>query len=114
MGRLLGYPTANLDCPAPMNIDRGVYAARVRYGAGAYEAVLVVGAIPDMTPLSVEVHMFDFNGDLYGEELSVEVLERLSDVEQLSSDEELIEKIEQDVVKAREVFARHRVNQAGK
>ena len=92
MGHKLGYPTANLEHSGHAPED-GVYVAR----AGEYCAVVIVGARPNL----LEVFILDFDGDLYGQEFEVELLEKVSDIERCEDEAKLKHKIEEDIRKVR-------------
>ncbi|MCD8266490.1 MAG: riboflavin biosynthesis protein RibF [Prevotellaceae bacterium] len=82
VGRQLGFPTANLDVPEEKLVPAcGVYAVRAELrDGGSHAAMLNIGNRPTMRDggaVSVEVHLLDFVGDLYGETLSVELVSRL-------------------------------------
>jgi riboflavin kinase/FMN adenylyltransferase len=99
-GGSLGYPTANLRlepdlaCPA-----YGIYAGAAR----GYRAAISIGTNPHYggTERRIEPHLLDFEGDLYGERLLVEVWERLRDEAAFASEEELVAQIARDVEAAR-------------
>ncbi len=78
LGRTIGFPTANLQTgPYKLIPKYGSYAAIVRLESGeAYKAVVGIGLQPSIgnLPLAVEAHLLDFSGDLYGRELSVDLL----------------------------------------
>ena len=108
LGRQLGFPTANLD---PMDLllpPNGVYAAHVNIGGNNLRAVLNIGHRPTLkspTPeLRAEVHLLDFDGDLYGQELEVTFAARLRDEQKFASLEELKAQIARDIAAARQVF----------
>ncbi len=104
-GRELGFPTANLR-PHPELIlpAHGVYACRV----GDHRAAVNVGVRPtfgsDLEPL-VEAFLLDFSGDIYGQEITVEFIERLRGEARFESAEALIDQMEADVVRTRELLA---------
>lgn len=81
-GHGLGAPTANIAFDDRMALPgAGVYAARVRYSAHTYRAAVSVGASPtfgDATS-TLEAHLLDFDGDLYGSTLDVEFIDRIGD-----------------------------------
>ncbi len=104
IGANLGYPTANILPEEESRLESGVYAANVRIGHKRHRAVFVVGAIADVFPYSLEAHLLDFTGDLYGQALVVEVFEKVSGLERFDSDKELIVKIQADIAKAREIL----------
>jgi riboflavin kinase/FMN adenylyltransferase len=104
-GRDLGFPTANivpdpkLACPG-----HGVYAART----GEHLAAVNVGVRPtfgaDLHPL-VEAYVLDFEGDLYGQRLTIEFAARLRGEERFESVEELVAQMHRDVERTRELLA---------
>lgn len=104
-GRTLGFPTANLDDVAEMVPARGVYAVRV----GERGGVMNVGVRPtvgDSDRPSREVHIFDFEGDIYGKKLRVEVIARIRDEKKFGSLDELRAQIASDAERASEVLSR--------
>ncbi len=92
LGKKLGYPTANL--AQSHGIAVGVWRARV----DTREAILIVGAFmrADAMPAE-EVYILDFAGDLYGTEITVEVFEKIRDIETFQNNQELKEQIEKDI-----------------
>ncbi len=80
IGRQLGFPTANLDAASLVLPPGGVYATRTQYNGRDYRAALNIGVRPTVTAglqLRVEAHLLDFEGDLYGAELELEIGEKL-------------------------------------
>lgn len=109
-GRTLGFPTANVQTANELLPATGVYAVRVRL-AGEHSwrpAVANIGVKPTFggSELSVEIHLLDFQGDLYGRELRVQFLERLRAEQRFGSVAELVEQIRRDTQAARAVLAR--------
>lgn len=107
-GRQLGFPTANLrpptDRPLPPN---GVYAGRVTLDRfpGCWVGAVNIGVRPQFETelgLLVEVHILDFNGDLYGSELHLEILTWLRDERRFDSVEALVAQIQRDLEACRE------------
>jgi len=112
-GRDLGYPTANL-IPDPRLVvpGHGVYAAMV----DRRPAAVNVGVRPTFDSgrgLLVEAHVLDFEGDLYGEELRIDFLERLRGERAYSGPDELIDQMAIDVEDARRVCASFQRPSAG-
>jgi riboflavin kinase/FMN adenylyltransferase len=106
-GRTLGYPTANL-VPDPRLVvpDHGVYACRARVGGEEHLAAVNVGVRPTFQTgrgLLVEAFLLDFEGDLYGRTLSLDFIGRLRGEQRFDSAEALIEQMDRDVVRTREV-----------
>ena len=88
LGRTLGFPTANLALQRKVVPLWGIFAARV-FGAGitAHPAVVSLGTRPTIngTDPLLEVHLFDFDRDLYGQYLSVDFVRRLRDEKKFAS-----------------------------
>ena len=111
-GRTLGWPTANVHTEAEIQPGSGVYAVRVRLGGSATAlwrgGAANVGSRPTFggTDVSLEVHVLDWSGDLYGQTVRVEFLERLRPEQRFGSAPELAAQIRRDVEAARAVVAR--------
>lgn len=81
-GRTIGFPTANIAVPDPDKLVPlgGVYAVYVLAGGRRYKGMLNIGTNPTVTAdrsVKIEVHLLDFDGDLYGQQISVEFVKRL-------------------------------------
>jgi riboflavin kinase / FMN adenylyltransferase len=108
-GRELGYPTANLRFAySPALPPRGVYTGQVSVperGVGpAHPALVSIGTRPtfhDQGQLLVEVHLLDYDGDLYGALLELELLHRLRDELRFGSADELVTQMHADEADAR-------------
>jgi riboflavin kinase/FMN adenylyltransferase len=108
-GRSLGFPTANLHQRRGLLLPAdGVYAVRARFEGRVLPAVLNVGVRPTFGVLrrAVEVFVLDFDGDLYGRWLTLDLVERLRGEQRFAGPEALRQAIAADVVRAREVLAR--------
>jgi riboflavin kinase/FMN adenylyltransferase len=103
-GRLLGVPTINLTEIPPQKLlpPDGVYAVRVEWRGGRVGGMMNQGPKPTFADgrRSLEAHLFGFEGDLYGEWVRVEWVERLRDVERFASVEHLKEQLERDRTRA--------------
>lgn len=103
IGRTLGFPTANLELPKEyMLINRGgVFACLVDYNGLTYKAMANIGHRPTIgdrgedQPI-IEVNLFDFDGDLYGQQIHVRFIDRIRDEEKFDSLDELKAQLEQD------------------
>lgn len=106
VGRELGFPTANLDVAGRLLPPSGVYAGLARVGGKDFRAALNIGFRPTvvsaMPQLRVEAHLLDFAGDLYGQELEIEVGDRLRAEKKFASAAELREQIRRDVESVRQ------------
>jgi riboflavin kinase/FMN adenylyltransferase len=108
-GRDLGYPTANVELyPHAAVPSDGVYAGRlIRYtpdGPVALPAAISVGTNPTFEGRErrVEAYVLDFDGDLYGDHVGVEFVERLRGMEKFDRVEDLVAQMDADVRKTRE------------
>ena len=81
LGRTLGVPTANIALEPTNRLAHGIYAVVARVDGRAFPAVASFGTRPtvDDGPPLLEVHLLDFDGDLYGREMEVEFIERIRD-----------------------------------
>jgi len=108
-GRTLGFPTANLHLPGGMMLPPdGVYAAWTETPRGRFGVALNIGVRPTFAGRrrTVEAHLLDFDGDLYGRWLRLELVERLRGEERFADVAALRRAIAGDIRLAREVLAR--------
>lgn len=108
-GRELGYATANLALLDPQKIlpAHGIYAVSVlTYGAlkGGMMSIGTRPAVKDSTGVHLEVHLFDFNDDIYGEELNVHFLQRIREERYFPSMAMLKAAMQEDEIVCREVL----------
>lgn len=109
-GANLGYPTANLKVIEEALLPKiGVYAVKIVYKNAVYEGMASVGTNPtfeeDKGILSVEVNIFDYNNDLYGEELQMEWHAFIRDEEKFESADALIAQLARDEENIRSYFS---------
>jgi riboflavin kinase / FMN adenylyltransferase len=107
-GRTIGFPTANIDTPNELRPGAGVYAVRVQSADKWHGGAANIGVKPTFggSEVTIEAHLFDFSGDLYGKRLRVQFLERLRGEKRFGSAGELAGQIARDVEAAREAVAR--------
>ncbi len=109
-GRQLGFPTANLGGVSPDKAlpPPGVYAVWGSCRSGVHPGALHLGPRPTFqgTVPSIELHLIDFEGDLYGEEIRVDFVERLRDVRPFATVPALVQQLRLDVAAARACLAR--------
>jgi len=105
-GRLLGFPTANLNPHGELLPKRGVYAVKLLIDDVFYKGVTNVGYNPTFgdTGLTVETHVLDYSGELMGKTIKVHFIKRLRDEKTFKALEELSGQIAQDIARAEEVF----------
>jgi riboflavin kinase / FMN adenylyltransferase len=111
-GRALGVPTINLTGVSPRKLlpPDGVYAVAVEWREGRAEGMMSQGPRPTFEDgrRTLEAHLFDFNGNLYGEWVRIEWVERLRDIERFATVEELKAQMQQDRQQALAVLAGRR------
>lgn len=103
LGRKLGFPTANIDAQDIDIKDNGVYASTVEVDGKIYKAMSNIGLRPsvDGTTRLLETHIFDFEGDLYGRVLEIELLRKIRDEKRFASIDELRQQLERDAQECR-------------
>jgi len=105
LGRKLGFPTANLDAANLILPPNGVYSGCTKLNGQFYRVALNIGLRPTVASakpqLRVEAHLLDFNGDIYGKELEVEIGDKLRGERKFGSPDELRVQIAKDVESVR-------------
>jgi riboflavin kinase/FMN adenylyltransferase len=112
LGRRLGYPTANIRMRRAKLPLAGIFAVRVRgvdtdNAHTAHDAVASLGVRPtiDGTVPLLEVHVFDWSGDLYGRELDVEFVAKIRDEEKFEDLDALVRQMHRDAAEARRLLS---------
>ena len=111
IGRTLGIPTANIYLHRKVSPVQGIYVVEVFGLKGEpLQGVASVGNRPTVggTKPLLEVYIFDFNDDIYGKYLNIDFLHKIRDEKKFESLDELKKWIEDDIVKARDWFARNK------
>lgn len=107
-GRSLGFPTANIHVPDDDKLlpREGVYAVTATLRSGTFRGVLHLGPRPMFhgSPPTIELHILDFDRDIYGEEVRIDFCARLRDIHRFATIEELIEAIRDDCERAVRMF----------
>jgi riboflavin kinase/FMN adenylyltransferase len=108
LGRKLGFPTANLDLGGLALPPHGVYAAHAAVQGVPHRAVVNIGTRPTLQrpnpQVQVEVHLLDFAGELYDQDMEIAFVEKLRDEVTFSSPEALRDQIGRDIESARALF----------
>jgi riboflavin kinase/FMN adenylyltransferase len=119
-GRVIGFPTANLEAIETLIPAVGVYAVRTWHRGSCWPGAANIGPNPTFGESShkVEVHLIGFQGDLIGEPLAVDFVERLRETRPFASVDALVEQLNKDVESARKVVgdlpgSGHEMNDAG-
>ncbi|WP_439182044.1 bifunctional riboflavin kinase/FAD synthetase [Carboxylicivirga taeanensis] len=111
LGRRIGYPTANIEVEEPHKLipPDGVYAVKVRVEGKDYGGMLNIGYRPtvnhNVDHRSLEVHIFDFNHDIYSEEVELQFISRVRDEQKFTNVDELIAQLKKDEVTIRAIVA---------
>ena len=100
LGRKIGYPTANLELPNEYKLiaANGVYACRVLIGNRTFKGMGNIGVRPtiDHGDLTIEVNIFNFDEDIYGEKITIEFVDRLRDEKKFENIEALKAQLAKD------------------
>jgi riboflavin kinase/FMN adenylyltransferase len=106
-GRDFGYPTANLRLDPACGLKHGIYAVRVGVGGHRYDGVASFGRRPmfDQGTVLLEVFLFDFSGDLYGEAIDVAFIDWIRPELKFDSVEDLVRRMNEDARLARAALA---------
>ena len=116
-GRLMGAPTANQYFPADFIVPAfGAYASSVTAGGREYCGVTNIGVRPTFgkTALLSETHIIDFEGDLYGENIEVRLLEFMRAEKKFGGMDELARQIKEDISASRLIYEKRRGNGFGR
>ncbi|MFD0916143.1 bifunctional riboflavin kinase/FAD synthetase [Pseudahrensia aquimaris] len=108
LGRTLGYPTANIALPENCRLAHGIYAVRLRRADGSlHNGVASYGRRPtfDNGEALLETFVFDFQDDLYGEEIEITLFGHLRGEEKFDSAEALVEQMNRDSAEARALLS---------
>lgn len=114
-GRQLGFPTANLNV-SPLNMipDIGVYFCMVEIDGEENDrpAMVNIGISPTFSEnrYSIEAHLIDYSGDLYGKKLGLKFIKRIRDEKKFASVGELVEQLEKDRTVSRELVEKITLN----
>jgi hypothetical protein len=109
LGRRLGFPTANLEIKQPHKLvpPNGIYAVRVVYRGERYGGMLYIGERPSLKELldrTIEVNIFDFDKDIYGDKIQLELLQFLREDAAFNGLEALSAQLTEDRRQARQVL----------
>jgi len=105
LGRTIGYPTANIEMNDKYKLIPaiGVYAVKVKYGTQLYDGMLSIGKNPTVIengPITIEVHIFEFNHEIYHKDLTIYFHKRLREEEKYDTLEALTAQLALDKVNA--------------
>lgn len=108
-GKKIGFPTANIQVSPDLIVpQRGVYITRTNYNGMTYNSITNIGHNPtfkDTHQTHIETNLFDFDTDIYGENLDIEFLHKVRDEKKFPTVNDLIAQIKSDVVFAKEFLS---------
>jgi riboflavin kinase/FMN adenylyltransferase len=106
-GKLLGFPTANINLHDELCPRSGIYAVTVEFQGRTYQGVANIGYSPtfDEHEFTVEVHILDFDENIYGKKIKVNFIKRIRDEIKFSGIDELSYQIGEDIKTARQIFS---------
>lgn len=106
LGRTVGMPTANL-CIAEELPEPGVYATKIEVDGKVYDSITNIGMRPSVDEseeITVETYIFDFEEDIYGKTVKLEICSFLRTVMKFKNLEEVHKQVEKDILQAKEYF----------
>ena len=106
-GAGLGFPTANIAVPDGFALKHGIYAVRIHTGEGQYDGASYLGTRPsfDNGDAVLETFLFDFGGDLYGQQIEIELIGFVRDDEKFAGVDALQAQMKDDCDRARALLA---------
>jgi riboflavin kinase/FMN adenylyltransferase len=117
LARKLGFPTANINPHHEILPPSGIYAVYIIFNKDKLNGVCYIGRRPTFSIQSlagriknvkhIEVHIFNFNKDLYGKEIEIQFLKKIREEEKFSSVGPLVTQIRKDIKLTRKIFSRH-------
>lgn len=107
-GRTIGFPTANLKIEESYKLipGKGVYAVKCKIGTQNVNGMLNIGTNPTVEGegISIEVHLFNFDEDLYGQKITLELIKRIRDEQKFASVDDLKMQLSKDKIFAQHLF----------
>lgn len=116
LGRTIGFPTANIESSDVNKLipGYGVYAVEVEVSDNVYKGMLNIGTRPTFNQnadnRSIEVHLFDFNDSVYGQEVKISFIGRIREERKFSGKEKLVEQLYLDKTAALEILNHNRLS----
>ncbi|MDD5130106.1 MAG: riboflavin biosynthesis protein RibF [Candidatus Omnitrophica bacterium] len=108
LGRLLGFPTANINPHHEVVPPAGIYAVQVIFSKKRYDGVCYIGKRPTIYPadaaMRIEVHIFDFHKDIYGKVLEIQFIKLIRSDQKFTSLKDLSAQIKKDIISCRKIL----------
>jgi riboflavin kinase/FMN adenylyltransferase len=116
VGRRIGFPTANLETPDEYKLITagGVYACRVNHNGNLYDGMGNIGVRPTVADgeLTIEVNIFDFDQEIYDQEITILFIDRIRDEQKFAGLEELKSQLEKDKENVIRLLQKHNTSQS--
>lgn len=105
-GDAFGFPTANVQLDNISDVKKGVYAVIVKVTDKMYKGMLYVGTRPTLhlKSLTFEIHIFNFHRDIYGQEISFSIVEKIRNEKRFANTDALVEQLKKDQLAVMEVL----------
>ncbi len=116
IARKLGYPTINVMTPSNFLLDFGIYAGFMQYKGKEYPGVINYGLTPcfEVKKPKFEIHIFDFNHDMYGETVKIVPTQYLRDEIKFQNIDLLIQQIKKDCINSYNYYMNNNFHKASK
>ncbi|MFA6130033.1 MAG: riboflavin biosynthesis protein RibF [Candidatus Omnitrophota bacterium] len=112
IGRVLGFPTANINPHHEVIPPEGIYAVQVIFSGNKYDGICYIGSRPTVSigekHIQVEVHIFDFNKKIYGRFLEIQFVKLIRADKKFASIEDLSVQIKKDITSSRRILQGYR------
>ncbi|MCR4964811.1 MAG: riboflavin kinase [Bacteroidales bacterium] len=97
-GTSMGFPTANIELVEKEGLEKGVYAVQVLIAEQYYGGMMYIGTRPtlDLEQLSIEINLFDFSEDIYGQEIEFRIINRIRGEQRFKDLSELVMQLKND------------------
>lgn len=108
LGRLLGFPTANINPHHEIIPSSGIYAAEIIFGDRVYDGICYIGARPTISgadkSIHIEVHIFNFHKNIYGKALEIQFVQMIRPDQKFASMRDLSLQIQKDIIVCRKIL----------
>ena len=114
LGRRIGFPTANINPHHEVIPPVGIYAVKIIFSGEKYDGICYIGTKPtflnskhkiqNSKPKVIEVHIFDFHKDIYGEFLEIQFVKLIRPDKKFASIADLTKQIQKDIISCRKII----------
>jgi len=114
LGKSIGFPTANINVEDETKLIpcNGIYAVRVEHQGVFYHGMLSIGNNPTIenAKWSIEINIFDFDRDIYGDDITVYFISHMRDEVKFNSMDDLITQLKKDETEARAIVSKYEID----